>query len=134
MTIVIVDDSVTNLIVLRSLSASACNSTAIGFSDTDTATAYLERNTADLIVLDYSMPKMNGVQLTTLIRDMAHHRTTPIVMVTHSTDHQTRMCALQAGATAFLNKPVAAAEFKSTVANLLNCKPANAVIGAPSAI
>lgn len=131
MTIVIIDDSVTNLIVLRSLSASACNQPALGFSDTDTASAYLESNTADLIVLDYSMPKMNGVQLTTRIREMTHHKSTPIVMVTHSTDQQTRMCALQSGATAFLNKPVAAAEFKNTISQLLSSKSVDTVIGAP---
>lgn len=128
MTIVIVDDSVTNLIVLRSLSTSASNVPAIGFSDPEAAVKYLECNEADAIVVDYSMPKMNGIQLTNLIRSMPNHYATPIIMVTHATDYDTRMCALQAGATAFLSKPVVAAEFKNLVLKVISQKLSHAVI------
>lgn len=129
MNIVVVDDSVTNLIVLKSLSAHVQNGRAQGFSDPEAAAAYLCDHAADAVVLDFSMPKLNGVQLIERIRAMPNHKSTPIVMVTHATDHATRMCALSAGATAFLSKPVDAANFKETLRKLIDTPRQDAAVG-----
>jgi len=132
MNIVVIDDSMTNLIVLKSLSANVGNATSCGFSDPDTAVEYLSQNAANAIVLDYSMPKVNGVQLIEKIRLMPHHKGTPIVMVTHATDQETRMCALRAGASAFLSKPVNANDFKTLIKNLLENQNQDIVVGMPN--
>jgi putative two-component system response regulator len=119
MAIVIVDDSATNLAVLKSLSARIYQGEAKAFIDSELAAAYLADHEADLIVVDYSMPGLNGVDFIRKVRSGPLHRATPIVMVTHSSDQSVRLQAMQAGATDFLNKPVEAIEFKTRVANLL---------------
>ena len=132
MPIVIVDDSATNLAVLKSLSAKCYNGTAKGFMDSEAAAAFLAANAVDLIVVDYSMPGLNGVDFIRVVRSSPLHRTTPIVMVTHSSDQAVRVEALEAGATEFLNKPVDAIEFKARIKNLLTLQEA-ARKGAPDA-
>jgi DNA-binding response OmpR family regulator len=120
MAIVIVDDSPTNLAVLRSLSANVYKGEAKAFTNARTAADHLAGNAADLIVVDYSMPDLNGVDFIHEVRAHAHHKTTPIVMVTHSADLAVRARALEAGATDFLNKPVDAIEYKARIKHLLS--------------
>jgi putative two-component system response regulator len=120
MAIVIVDDSPTNLAVLKSLSANVYKGEAKAFTNARSAANHLAGNAADLIVVDYSMPDLNGVDFIIEVRAHPHHRTTPIVMVTHSADLTVRARALEAGATDFLNKPVDAIEYKARLKDLLS--------------
>ena len=120
MAIVIVDDSPTNLAVLKSLAANVYKGEAKSFTNARAAAEYLAVNAADLIVVDYSMPDINGIDFIREVRARAQHQTTPIVMVTHSADHAVRKEALAAGATDFLNKPVEAIEYKARIKQLLS--------------
>jgi len=115
MKIVVVDDSPTNLIVLRSLTAKIVDSSCLGFTDSEQAIEHLMSNDADVIVVDYSMPKITGVELTKRMRATPRHAQTPIIMVTSSTEMAVRRRAIEVGVTAFLNKPVNAAEFLTGV-------------------
>ena len=119
MKIVVVDDSVTNLVVLKCLSAGVKGSEVVTFTDSVAACKFLSENHADVIVVDYSMPKMNGIEFVYAVRQHAQHVRTPILMVTGQGDRDTRLKALEAGATDFLNKPVDAAEFKARLRNLI---------------
>jgi putative two-component system response regulator len=120
MPIVIVDDSPTNLAVLRSLSAKVHSGEAKAFADARVAADYLKENVAVLIVVDFSMPRLNGVDFIREIREGSVNRSTPIVMVTSSTERAVRAAALEAGVTDFLNKPVDAIEFKERIKYLLD--------------
>jgi CheY-like chemotaxis protein len=120
MAIVIVDDSPTNLAVLKSLSSSVYQGEAKAFLSARAAADYLAANAADLIVVDYSMPDLNGIDFIREVRASPRHQTTPIVMVTHSADHSVRLQALEAGATDFLNKPVEAIAYKARLRELLS--------------
>lgn len=115
MAIVIVDDSTTNLIVLKSLSAKIYKDETKAFTDSNEAASYLLENPADLVVVDYSMPGLNGVDFIKAVRASPLHQATPIIMVTNSSDMSVRVQAMKAGATDFLNKPVEAIEFKARV-------------------
>lgn len=119
MAIVIVDDSPTNLVVLKSLSSRIHEGGAMAFVEPEAAASYLEQTAADLVVVDYEMPGLNGVEFIRRVRASVPNKATPIVMVTHSSDRSVRVRAIEAGATAFLNKPVDALEFKTRVADLL---------------
>ena len=119
MVIVIVDDSPTNLVVLRHLAKSQGGHTVMAFTQPREAQKYLTDNKADLVVADCEMPDIDGISFITSIRAFAHHRMTPIMMVTSHTEASVRHEALAAGATEFINKPVDAGEFKLRVRNLL---------------
>ena len=73
----------------------------------------------DLIVVDYMMPGLNGVDFIKTVRANTALRTIPVIMIT--ADHGTalRLEAIDAGATNFLTKPIDPAELRARAVNLL---------------
>lgn len=119
MSIVVVDDSITNLIVLKSLCCKLCKEACRPFVNPDEALSWLAGNRADLVIVDYSMPSMNGVDFIAAVRAGPLHARTPVVMVTSSGNRAVRSKAMQAGANDFLTKPVDAVAFKKCVTKYL---------------
>jgi two-component system chemotaxis response regulator CheY len=60
-----------------------------------------------LIITDYHMPGMNGVELTQAVRKMPPYRFLPVLLLTTESDQGKRNQARAAGATGWLVKPVA---------------------------
>jgi diguanylate cyclase (GGDEF)-like protein len=67
--------------------------------------ALAKENPPDLIILDYMMPGMNGIDVCRQIRSISILTEVPIIMVTGVGDQTIRLQALQAGVDDFLNKP-----------------------------
>jgi FixJ family two-component response regulator len=65
------------------------------------------------LILDVRMPGMSGLDLQRRIR--ASHLQLPIIFVTSYADEQARGQALDAGAVAFLSKPVRAEELLNAI-------------------
>jgi two-component system CheB/CheR fusion protein len=61
--------------------------------------------TPDVILLDLSMPEMDGLELLTIIRDKAHLRAVPAVAITGYDDASDRKRCLDAGFVAHVTKP-----------------------------
>jgi putative two-component system response regulator len=72
----------------------------------------------DLLITDYQMPGMNGVELIERFR-AAHKTPVPIIVVTADAQRETRSDALAAGASDFLRKPVDRDEVRIRVQNML---------------
>ncbi len=119
MAIVIVDDSATALIVLKSVAAQRREREVVPFSKASDALAFLADKPADVIVSDYSMPEMDGIQFTRAVREFAHLAATPIVMVTAATEPEVTSNARAAGVTHFMHKPINALFFKTLLNELL---------------
>ena len=126
MSIVIVDDSATNLIVLKHLAKSHGERQVLTFVKPEDARDHLSSNKADLLIVDCEMPGIDGISFIREMRRLSQHRETPIIMVTSHSDGAIRHEALSAGATDFLSKPVDANEFKMRVRNLLGLKSGRA--------
>jgi CheY-like chemotaxis protein len=60
----------------------------------------------DGIFLDLQMPNLNGYELAKRIRESAWNATTPIVVVTGSSERTAMQTVFDAGATFFLQKPI----------------------------
>lgn len=74
----------------------------------------------DLIVTDFNMPEMDGLELTNSIRSDSSQRTIPILMVT-SEQNKNRLAAVkQAGVSAILDKPFEPASIQKLIMQLLN--------------
>lgn len=74
----------------------------------------------DLIVTDFNMPEMDGLQLTASIRSESDQKTIPILMVT-SEQNKSRLAAVkQAGVSAILDKPFEPASIRNLIIQLLN--------------
>lgn len=117
--IVIIDDSPTALVVLKSFAGERGLREVTTFTDPVKGLEFLQQTSVDAVVLDCTMPDLDGIQLTQRLREGERHKETPIIMVTGSEDSEIRARARVAGATAFLGKPVRMAEFKATLAAVL---------------
>lgn len=66
--------------------------------------AGVERYQPDVILLDYQMPKMNGIEALQALQEAGH--ATPCIILTTFDDHELLLNAVQAGARGFLLKDV----------------------------
>ena len=71
-----------------------------------------------LILLDVSMPRMNGIALLEKLRKLNHVRYVPVVMLTSSAEESDLLACYDRGANSYLRKPVAHGEFTSMVERL----------------
>jgi two-component system chemotaxis response regulator CheY len=61
--------------------------------------------TVALIVLDLNMPDMHGLEVLQFVRSHQRYRQVPIIVLTTRGDDDSRVSAMQAGASTFLTKP-----------------------------
>lgn len=76
----------------------------------------------DLVLLDISMPRMDGFETCRRLKGDSKTMAIPVVMFTSSKDRESRINALKAGANDFLAKPVDGTELIVRVNNLLKVK------------
>ena len=75
----------------------------------------VEQRTPDLLLLDYSMPVIDGLGVCVQLRANEKYREVPIIMVTgHATDEVREKC-MAAGATDYLSKPFDVRKFKAFI-------------------
>ena len=74
------------------------------------------------------MPEMNGVQFTKLIREKPACQDIPIMMITVVSEKSVRYEALEAGATAFLTRPIDQIECRTSSRNLLKLREQQTII------
>lgn len=121
MAIVMIDDSPTALVVLKSFAGARGERNIITYAKPIEALEYLSVHAADAIVVDCAMPTMDGIEFTRRLRKMAIHEKTPIVMVAANDGSDLFKRALQAGVTTFLEKPVKVGQFKEVLSSVLAC-------------
>ncbi len=124
MKILIVDDNRTYLMVLRGIVNNIGEHEISVFANPLEALAAAATTEFDLVLVDYMMPEMDGVTFIRALRQLPHHRDQPIVMVTTDEQRDTRIAALDAGATDFLRKPIEPVELRVRVQNLLGLREA----------
>lgn len=73
----------------------------------------------DLILIDFMMPEMNGVELCHRLKHSASTRLIPVVVVSALQDHEDREAFLIAGAAGFISKPFNAGEVLQKVEHYL---------------
>ena len=71
-----------------------------------------------LMITDYHMPGMNGVELIKAVRKLAPYRFLPILVLTTVSEDSKRNEARAAGATGWLVKPVAADKLMQVIAQV----------------
>lgn len=114
---VVVDDAKLNLMLIAAM-AKEIGLKVTTFLDPLEALSYIQQNAVDLVLTDYMMPKMDGLQLTREIRKVYHR--IPIVMITAATDTpELKAEAMKSGATHFLTKPLNGTEFVKQVTELV---------------
>jgi signal transduction histidine kinase len=73
----------------------------------------------DIILLDMMMPEKDGLQACREIRERTPTQSTPVVLLTARADEETKLKALEAGASDFLAKPFSTTELHVRLRNLV---------------
>jgi len=118
-TIMIVDDSRIMRNTVKGVFSgveSACN--FIEAKDGEEALALLETQVVDLILLDWNMPRLSGIEFLKQIRAMEQYKDLPIIMVTSEAAKFNVIEALKNGATDYITKPIKLDLFKQKLAKL----------------
>lgn len=87
--------------------------------DGETALAIAEQTPIDFVLLDISMPGMNGIEVCQRLRQMSRTARTPIVMLTALDTPQWREQSKAAGATDFWAKPFRPATLVKDIAKII---------------
>jgi putative two-component system response regulator len=118
-TIVLIDDVQINLTLLWHLVKRLDGYDSISFLCPLKALDWCSKNTYELIIVDYMMPDMDGIEFIKQLKKYPHTAGIPVLMVTANEHTNVRYQALEAGASDFLNKPIDKTEFTIRVRNML---------------
>jgi two-component system response regulator RpfG len=84
--------------------------------------------TPDLIISDYRMPGMDGIEFIRRLRAMPRLEEVPVIMVTVVEDRKVRYQALESGATDFLTRPIDPQECRARCRNLLTLRRSQKIV------
>ncbi|MGB5324990.1 MAG: EAL domain-containing protein [Pseudomonadales bacterium] len=82
----------------------------------------LEKSAPDLLLLDLNMPEVSGFEILEAVRSSREYKHLPVIVLTSSTDAESKLKALELGATDFLAKPVDPSELILRLRNILTVK------------
>lgn len=88
-------------------------------ADGDSALEQMKKEKADLVIADWHMPNLNGLDLFKAIREEGLWRDIPFLMVTVEKDGQKVQEAIQAGVRDYIVKPIKVENFKRKIRELL---------------
>lgn len=122
MNILIIDDNAINVKVLQNIVERSIHEQPVSFLDPVGALRWCHAGDPDLVLVDYMMPVLNGVEFIAAFRQLPGKHETPIVMITATSEKNVRYQALEAGASDFLNKPIDKTELVARVRNMLTIR------------
>lgn len=117
--VLIIDDTEVNLILFAALVKKLDDCVPHTFARALEALTWLQDNEPDLIIVDYMMPDIDGLEFMRLLQEVPGRSAVPVVMITANDQKQLRYRALDLGATDFLTKPVDKVEFLARTRNML---------------
>jgi len=117
-TVMVVDDSITVRKVTERL-LKRHNLKCVTAKDGVDALAVLEDVTPDVMLLDIEMPRMDGYELATHIRNSARFHKLPIIMITSRTGEKHRQRAMDIGVNVYMGKPYTEADLLDNIDQLL---------------
>jgi len=120
--VAIIDDMLPNALLLKGYMKRLEDVEALTFTDPNEALVRCREAAPDLVLLDYHMPQMNGVEFLSRFRSILHLHDVPIVMITGDEKREALYQALEAGANDFLRKPVDDIELITRARNLLELR------------
>jgi len=117
--LLVVDDSSTMRRIIRN------NLKVVGYDDVleaengEGALARLQAEKIDLVITDWNMPVMNGLELVGAMRKAEAWKGTPVLMVTTVAEKDEILKAMQAGVTNYVVKPFDSATLKKKIDQIL---------------
>ncbi len=114
--IVVDDSSVMRQIIKNNLKQLGFEqSNLVDAEDGEQAMKKLNEDTIDLVIADWNMPKMTGIDLLKAIRADGALKELPFLMVTSEADKEKIMEAVQAGVNQYIVKPFNATQLEEKI-------------------
>ena len=88
-------------------------------SDGEEALMQVDEQMPDLIVLDWMLPKVSGIEVCRRLRNRAETRNIPIIMLTARGEESDRICGLDTGADDYIVKPFSMTELTARIRAVL---------------
>ncbi|MEJ2438524.1 MAG: Hpt domain-containing protein [Gammaproteobacteria bacterium] len=119
--VMVVDDSITvRKVTTRLLERN--NFKTVSAKDGVDALAQLQEYKPDVMLLDVEMPRMDGFELATNIRNDQQLKDLPIIMITSRTGQKHRDRAMKIGVNIYMGKPYSEGELLDNINNMLSEK------------
>lgn len=87
------------------------------------AVAEVEKNKPSVIILDWMLPELSGVEICKMIRNKPDIKTIPIIMLTAKGEEEDKIKGLSAGADDYVTKPFSIPELMARVKTQLRRAP-----------
>lgn len=120
-TVLLIDDQTTVLdihtAILKSLKM---NLKIVTMTDPVEALSWMQNKQVDLVISDFHMPQMDGMQFVQSMKSAQNGQLDSIIVVTVLKDKAVHQALIAAGAAACLTKPVQALELGNVARNLLD--------------
>jgi chemosensory pili system protein ChpA (sensor histidine kinase/response regulator) len=118
LTALVVDDSITMRRVTQRLLERRGAKVFTARDGLDAITV-LQEHPVDIILLDVEMPRMDGYQLATHVRNDARLKDLPIIMITSRSGEKHRAKAIEIGVNDYLSKPYQESQLVAAIEALL---------------
>jgi CheY-like chemotaxis protein len=101
--LVVDDEAISRRAIIYALEKTQLPS--VGVDNPGEAFQLLSDKNFDLVFLDVDMPEMTGFELCANLRQLPHHKKTPVLFVTALNDFESRTSSTMAGGNDFIGKP-----------------------------
>ena len=118
MRVVIVDDYTTMLRILRNLLRQLEINNVEEANDGDTAYLLMQKNPPDLVISDWNMVPVTGLDLLRKVRADAKLKHIPFIMVTAESKTENVVAAKQAGVSNYIVKPFNADTLRAKIVSV----------------
>jgi len=115
--LIVEDEPAIQALVLASLKRAGHDAVAAG--DADSALRRINAALPDLILLDWMLPGMSGIDLARLLRNDERTRRVPIIMLTARGDERDKVLGLETGADDYITKPFSPRELMARIKAVL---------------
>ncbi len=126
MSILVVDDFSTMRRIIKGLLQDLGFANITEADDGLTALSLLKAGNFDLLITDWNMPGMQGVELLRQVRADERMKKLPVLMLTAEAKREQIVAAAQAGVSGYVIKPFTAATLKEKIDKIFAVKPSAA--------
>jgi PleD family two-component response regulator len=122
MVVLMIDDVLVNLDMYGQILQRIGGTELVSFTSSSDALAWAGEAEPDVVLVDYNMPALNGLQFVERFRQLAGKDLTPIIMITGARERDVRYSAFKLGVNDFLTNPPDPADLEARVRNMLTLR------------
>jgi two-component system, response regulator RpfG len=123
MHVMVVDDQASQRVLVRSILKDISDSIKVSdVADPVQALLLSQKDPPDMLILDFRMPKMDGLEFVRRFRRPLSQRDIPVIFISIVSDSDIREAALGAGVIDYIVKPIQPVDFKAKLKSLIEMR------------